>query len=427
MTSTPLQKRKSPDKELPRDPRVSAIQEGQVSKRTKLFKRKPIKFCPETMPVPVTVPAHVSTKVSVSVKVQASVTATLPVSAPLPKTAPLPKNKTTKSPKNKTAPASATVSVPLKVSTPVPTTSSSTSTSDIEKPIDKTNNHDKSDTNKVSEAGPRKLESPSSSSDVINREIKTRDVGTQTDDLFEFPPVDAVESTINRLCDKIKSLEAQIQTNSQLIETMNMEVSDSDDDDDDDDVEEVIPSKDRKAANISTDTNDTFNEDLDGGRGSRAKNKSGPNRAGVKSTKVLTNRNTNTDANDMVSIGYGHAKIPARIFRHINWNSYTSATRKLLTAVFSRRVLATHSLTGKPSPAFPLKPPKERLNADIVNDIVQTVVDRCNVPENVVRTSITTKCADESKMFRTRQQNKKKRKQKVNRENIPPDSESDSQ
>lgn len=41
------------------------------------------------------------------------------------------------------------------------------------------------------------------------------------------------------------------------------------------------------------------------------------------------------------------------------------------------------------------------------------------------RTSITTKCADESKMFRTRQQNKKKRKLKFNRENIPPGSESD--
>lgn len=48
-------------------------------------------------------------------------------------------------------------------------------------------------------------------------------------------------------------------------------------------------------------------------------------------------------------------------------------------------MLATHSLTGKPSPAFPNKPAKKKLDAALVNDIVQTVVEKCGVPENVVR------------------------------------------
>ncbi|CAH0725611.1 unnamed protein product, partial [Brenthis ino] len=127
---------------------------------------------------------------------------------------------------------------------------------------------------------------------------------------------------------------------------------------------------------------------------------------------------------DMVSIGDGNATVPSRLLKYIDWSSYTNATRKLLTAVFSRQVLATHSLTGKPSPAFPNKPAKKKLNAALVNDIVQTVVEKCGVPESVVRTSITTKCADESKMFRTRQQHKKKRKS-IKKENLPPSDESD--
>ncbi|XP_047992766.1 uncharacterized protein LOC125231363 [Leguminivora glycinivorella] len=89
--------------------------------------------------------------------------------------------------------------------------------------------------------------------------------------------------------------------------------------------------------------------------------------------------------------------------------SYTSATRKLLTSVFTRRELATHSLTGKSSPAFPGKPAKKRLDPELVNDIVQIVVEKSKVNASLVRTTITTKCADESKMYRSRQKNKNKR------------------
>lgn len=40
---------------------------------------------------------------------------------------------------------------------------------------------------------------------------------------------------------------------------------------------------------------------------------------------------------------------------------------------FFNSVLATHSLTGKPSPAFQFKSAKKKLNAQIVDDIVHTV------------------------------------------------------
>ncbi|XP_049875895.1 protein insensitive-like [Pectinophora gossypiella] len=137
-------------------------------------------------------------------------------------------------------------------------------------------------------------------------------------------------------------------------------------------------------------------------------------RAKVKRSNVSIN---------LVSIGDGNAKVPSSLLNRLNWSSYTNVTRKLLSAVFSRNVLATHSLTGRPSPAFPDKPAKKKLNSAIVNDIVQTVVQRCKVAENLVRVSITTKCADEAKMLRKRNQLNERRVQKL--ENTPP-SDSDS-
>lgn len=49
-------------------------------------------------------------------------------------------------------------------------------------------------------------------------------------------------------------------------------------------------------------------------------------------------------------IGTFKTEVPKHILRSINWKSHTGATRKLLMALFTRKVLATHSLTGKPSP-----------------------------------------------------------------------------
>lgn len=53
---------------------------------------------------------------------------------------------------------------------------------------------------------------------------------------------------------------------------------------------------------------------------------------------------------DEVVIGNNNTTIPRHVLTNINWNSHTNATRRLLKEKFSRETLATHSLTGKPSP-----------------------------------------------------------------------------
>lgn len=105
-----------------------------------------------------------------------------------------------------------------------------------------------------------------------------------------------------------------------------------------------------------------------------------------------------------IGIGPNKTQVPLHILDSIEWRSSSVATRKLLTAVFNREVLATHTLTGKPSPAFHGrgKPLKNKLDQNKVNDIIYAVSKYCNVPEREVRCAITTKCADENKMLKQR-------------------------
>ncbi|KAL0871334.1 hypothetical protein ABMA27_005076 [Loxostege sticticalis] len=101
-----------------------------------------------------------------------------------------------------------------------------------------------------------------------------------------------------------------------------------------------------------------------------------------------------------VPIGDGFARVPAYILKTIDWSRYKVATRLLLEHVFGKRVLATHNLTGRPSPAFPNRVPKGQLDPDKVRDIIQTVIEHTGVSESLVRTCITIKCADEGKWLR---------------------------
>ncbi|CAB3230837.1 unnamed protein product [Arctia plantaginis] len=91
---------------------------------------------------------------------------------------------------------------------------------------------------------------------------------------------------------------------------------------------------------------------------------------------------------EWVPIGSGMTLIPREKYKRINWKSYTIATRSLLVAVFPRRVLATHSLTGKPSPAFQDKPAKMTLDQRKTSDVIAEVVDRFKVRENLVSKGI---------------------------------------
>lgn len=109
------------------------------------------------------------------------------------------------------------------------------------------------------------------------------------------------------------------------------------------------------------------------------------------------------EESELTSIGPNNTMVKKQVLRAINWTSYKAATRKLLMTLFTRDMLSTHTLTGRPSPAFMgdrAKPVKDKLDQKIISDIIAIVVKSCNVSESMVRTAITTKCADENKMSR---------------------------
>ncbi|CAK1587088.1 unnamed protein product [Parnassius mnemosyne] len=124
------------------------------------------------------------------------------------------------------------------------------------------------------------------------------------------------------------------------------------------------------------------------------------------------------DKEEWIPIGSGKTLIHKDKYRKVNWKSYTIATRTLLLATFPRRILATHSLTGKRSPAFQDKPAKMCLDPKIVSDVIIEITSRFKVKENLVRSIITTKCADECKMYKLRL--KQKVKLPKDEENTPP-------
>ncbi|XP_075150163.1 early boundary activity 1 [Haematobia irritans] len=108
----------------------------------------------------------------------------------------------------------------------------------------------------------------------------------------------------------------------------------------------------------------------------------------------------------MVTIGPNGTMIPKASLTAINWSlSGAALTRKILMEVFDRETLAFHTLTGKPSPAFMDcdKPMKNQLDTLKVADIIHLVTQHTNLTPKEVRNAITTKCADENKMYRQRE------------------------
>ncbi|CAG9564592.1 unnamed protein product [Danaus chrysippus] len=208
------------------------------------------------------------------------------------------------------------------------------------------------------------------------------EVATQTDIEIGIPKKEKLEKVIKQLHSKIEELEAELKTREP--ETLSVpdpleQRTDCSSDDYFRPQQRRRSHKQNRNLTVTTDFSSigdydsTFNKDED-----TIEND-------VKRIKASTPINTVKNNKDKVPIGDGNAVVPARLLKHMDWTSYTNATRKLLTAVFSRKVLATYSLTGKPSPAFPDKPAKKKLDPMLVNDIVQTVVEKCCVPEKVVR------------------------------------------
>ncbi|KAH8293185.1 hypothetical protein KR044_010122 [Drosophila immigrans] len=122
----------------------------------------------------------------------------------------------------------------------------------------------------------------------------------------------------------------------------------------------------------------------------------------VKIKEELTAKEEPLGNEVMVSIGPNNTCVPASIFENINWSVSSLATRKLLVTIFDRETLATHSMTGKPSPAFKdqQKPLKQMLDPVKIQDIIFAVTHKSNASEKEVRNAITTKCADENKMMK---------------------------
>ncbi|XP_054088127.1 uncharacterized protein LOC128922256 [Zeugodacus cucurbitae] len=112
-------------------------------------------------------------------------------------------------------------------------------------------------------------------------------------------------------------------------------------------------------------------------------------------------------SNDRKAVGYivigpNGTQVPSDKFKTISFTSFTAATRSLLCMIFTEEILATNTLTGKPSPAFVgrERPSKGKLDPKKVEDIIQCVIFRTSCTAKEVRWTITTKCADSAKKFR---------------------------
>lgn len=110
-----------------------------------------------------------------------------------------------------------------------------------------------------------------------------------------------------------------------------------------------------------------------------------------------------------VTIGSLGTKVAVSDYDRIDWSNCNKATRGLMNILFSRPVMATSSLSGKCSPAFRDKQKKPQLNPVIINDITECILRELKVEKSAVRIAITTKCADECKLFKKEEKKSNKR------------------
>lgn len=105
---------------------------------------------------------------------------------------------------------------------------------------------------------------------------------------------------------------------------------------------------------------------------------------------------------NMLIIGPNGTTIKQKDYKELQWKAAPGATRWLCDLIFGDDVLATHSLTGNQSPAFrgrerPLKKPLDPLKTA---DITHLICSKFNVSQQLVRSTITTKCADAAKKLK---------------------------
>uniref|UniRef100_A0A034VHR9 BEN domain-containing protein n=1 Tax=Bactrocera dorsalis TaxID=27457 RepID=A0A034VHR9_BACDO len=103
----------------------------------------------------------------------------------------------------------------------------------------------------------------------------------------------------------------------------------------------------------------------------------------------------NVDSPDVV-IGPNGTRVSKKYLAKIYYMEVSIATRKLLTLVFDRQTLATHTLSGRPSNRFPNsnRPLKPQLDHLKVADIIYYVKRVYNCTEADIRHAIAVKCAE---------------------------------
>ncbi|XP_054088240.1 protein insensitive-like [Zeugodacus cucurbitae] len=116
-----------------------------------------------------------------------------------------------------------------------------------------------------------------------------------------------------------------------------------------------------------------------------------------------------TETSDTVQIGPNGTTVSRVDFEKLRECSASLATRNLLALIFDRQTLATHSLSGKPSPAFRYEERmlKGQLDTKKVSDIIHCIRNTFNYSEKDIRSTITMKCADVARTFKVKENKNK--------------------
>ncbi|EDW12795.1 protein insensitive [Drosophila mojavensis] len=106
------------------------------------------------------------------------------------------------------------------------------------------------------------------------------------------------------------------------------------------------------------------------------------------STQIKRDRST-------VPIGHYRTRVARSVYKNLNWDSYSLATRALLDAVFDKETLGTKNLSGiKIDSKGRQWSATNMLDPQKISDIVQLVKRNCKVDERRIRKIIAHKCGD---------------------------------
>ncbi|KAL3282689.1 hypothetical protein HHI36_005863 [Cryptolaemus montrouzieri] len=114
----------------------------------------------------------------------------------------------------------------------------------------------------------------------------------------------------------------------------------------------------------------------------------------------VTPRESIKSGHNEVLLGAGGTTVPRREYEKLDFQrmKYTIAVRRLLNLKFTKEELATHSQTGKESPAFiGVKARKPQLDPVRVGDIRLHVAKKYNIDTSLVNKAITVALADARK------------------------------